>query len=165
MKSWTQEEVDILKENYNKVSNEKLCNLLPNKTFLAIYKKAYSLGFRKSPSVEFINRSNAHGGSKSPNWNGGVSISSKGYRLIKNPEHHRADSRGYVLEHILIFEKECGIIIPNNCCVHHINGIKNDNRIENLCMMTHSAHTILHHTGAKRSEKTKQLIKEGKKKI
>ena len=152
MKTWTTTEVDILKENYNKVSNEELCNLLPDKTELAIYKKAYEMGFRKTKEIAFLNRSIAHKGDKCNFWKGGKATSTKGYKLVKMPEHHRADSKGYVLEHILIFEKETGIKVPENCCIHHLNGIKNDNRIENLCMMTHSAHTVFHHTGTKRKK-------------
>ena len=74
------------------------------------------------------------------------------------PEHHRADSKGYVLEHVLIFERETGIIVPDNCCIHHINGDKSDNRIENLCLMLTSAHTVYHNLGRKLSEDTKKKI-------
>lgn len=162
MKNWTDDELDILKEYYNKVSNDDLHKLLPSKTPLAIYKKAYALGFRKTKEIEFINRSNANKGEKCPSWKGGIKKSSKGYRLVLMPEHRRADKGGYVLEHILVFERECGINIPDNCCIHHLNGIKDDNRIENLCMMQHSAHTVFHHTGAKRNEETRKNISDKK---
>lgn len=164
MKTWTKAEVDILKENYNKVSNAELCVLLPNKSASAIYKKAYKMGFRKTKEIETLNRSISKKGEKCNFWKGGISKTSKGYRLIKMPEHHKADKRGYVLEHILIFEKETGIRVPENCCIHHLNGIKSDNRIENLCLMLHSAHTKLHHCGAKRTKETKQKISESRKK-
>ena len=144
MALWTDTEVQILIENYNKVTNDILEQLIPSKTYLAIYKKAYKLGLRKSSDIEFANRSLAKRGDRCNFWNGGVSITTKGYRVIRKPSHPRADSKGYVLEHILIFEKEAGITVPQGCCVHHINGNKTDNRIENLCMMTHSAHTTMH---------------------
>lgn len=163
MKTWTSKETDILVENYNKMTNQELLILLPQKTELAIYKKAYKMGLRKTKEIEFINRSLARRGEKGANWHGGKSKTSKGYILISCPGHHRADNRGYVLEHILIFENETGISVPDNCCIHHLNGIKTDNRIENLCMMSHSAHTIMHHSGSKRSEETKQKISERRK--
>lgn len=144
MKTWTPEEVEILKENYNKVSNEELSRLLPNKSALGIYKKAYKLGIRKLPEIEFLNRSTSRKGEKGSNWKGGVQYSSKGYRMIYRPGYEGADSRGYVMEHIYIFENATGIKVPPNCCIHHLNGNKQDNRIENLCMMTHSAHTAFH---------------------
>lgn len=144
MKTWTEAEVKILKENYNKVSNEVLCSLIPDKSFLGIYKKARKLGFKKSPEIEKLNRSLVRKGDKGSNWKGGRRMTTKGYVSILMPEHERADRCGYVLEHIYVFEKESGIKVPPNCCVHHLNGNKTDNRIENLCLMTHKAHTAYH---------------------
>lgn len=118
---WSEEEVLLLKDKYSCSTNDELIALFPNKTFLAIYKKAYSLNLKR-------------------------------------------DEGGYVMEHILVYEKATGIEVPRNCCIHHLNGIKNDNRIENLCMMTNSAHTIYHHTGQKRSEETRKRISESKRK-
>jgi hypothetical protein len=158
VKKWTESEVHILFENYNKVSNTSLHQMIPGKSPLAIYKKAYKLGLRKSPEIEFLNRSEAKKGEKCPNWRGGVKTTKKGYRMVLCPEHHRADSRGYVMEHILVWEAESGTKLPANCCIHHLNGIKNDNRIENLSVMLHTAHTVHHHKGVKRSESTKALI-------
>lgn len=164
MKTWSQEEVEILATNYNRVSNAKLCDLLPAKTPLAIYKKAYKLGLRKSPEIEFLNRSEVRKGEKASNWNGGTKTTRHGYRQILCPDHPRSDSNGYVMEHILIWEKETGVPVPVNCCIHHLNGNKSDNRIQNLCMMQHAAHTVFHHTGSKRSEETRKKISERKKK-
>lgn len=152
MRGWTEAEVKVLTENYNKVTNDVLASLFPNRTHLAIYKKAYSIGLRKDEEIEYANRSKANSGSNCNFWNGGTATSTKGYRLVRLPSHHRADSKGYVLEHILVFEKAAGIKIPDGCCVHHINGIKDDNRIENLCMMTHAAHTAFHNRTRRRKK-------------
>lgn len=160
MNKWTPEEISTLQCNYNKVSNDELMKLLPNKTFTAIYRKAYKMGMRKSKENEFVNRSNARKGEKCCNWKGGFSSTSKGYKLIKKPAHHRADSKGYVLEHILVFEEKTGIKVPDNCCIHHLNGNKADNRIENLCLMLTSAHTTYHNRGRKFTEETKRKISE-----
>lgn len=164
LKTWTQEETDILKANYNGTTNERLSELIPNKSPLAIYKKARKLGLQKSEEVKFLNRSKANSGENCNFWKGGTKINSDGYRLVLKPGHHRADSGGYVLEHILVFEEATGIIVPSGCCIHHLNGIKDDNRIENLCLMTKGAHTAMHHTGAKRTHETKRKISERKKK-
>lgn len=158
MKTWTEEEISILLDNYNKVSNAVLHQMISKKSPLAIYKKAYKLGLRKSPENEYLNRSEARKGDKGPNWRGGVKTTKKGYRMVLCPGHHRADAGGYVMEHILVWESESGTTLPENCCIHHLNGIKCDNRIENLCVMLHGAHTAFHHTGAKRSKETREKI-------
>ena len=162
MKTWTDEEIRILSENYNRVSNEQLSRLIPNKSRYAIYKRAYKMGLRKTKEMEFINRSEVRKGEKGANWKGGTRETRKGYKQILAPDHPRADAAGYVMEHILVWEKETGVPVPQNCCIHHLNGDKTDNRISNLCMMQFAAHTVYHHTGKKRSEATKQKIRERK---
>ena len=42
--------------------------------------------------------------------------------------------------------------------VHHINGDKTDNRVENLLIMTHSEHSRLHHIDKTFSEETRRKI-------
>lgn len=157
-------ETKILVENYNAVSNATLKQLIPGKTAQAIYKKAYKLGLRKTAENEFLNRSEARKRERSNNWKGGVRTTQAGYRQILCPEHPRADSSGYVMEHILVWERATGVPIPKNCCIHHLNGNKIDNRIQNLCMMLHTAHTVFHHQGKKRSEETKNKIREARRK-
>lgn len=160
MKTWTPEEVMILVQNYNSVSNEELLSLIPNKTKLAIYKKAYKIGLRKSKEIEFLNRSLSKKREHSSNWHGGIRVTKRGYRQVLFPEHPRADSSGYVMEHILVWEKETGFSVPKGCCIHHLNGNKSDNRIENLCLMAFGAHTVFHHLGKQHTEETKQKIRE-----
>lgn len=158
MRGWTDEELDLLVANYNDVTNEVLAELLPNRSPLAIYKKAYKVGLRKTPEAEHRNRSESKKGIHSGHWNGGRATTSCGYKMVLKPNHPKADKKGYVLEHILVWEQGTGVSIPPNCCIHHINGNKADNRIENLCMMQRTAHTVMHHTGAKRSDETKAKI-------
>ena len=164
MKTWTDHEVDVLMHCFGQIPNDRLQEMIPNKTPIAIYKKARKLGLKISDEIKFQNRSKAKSGEKCNFWKGGKKTSKAGYRLVLMPEHPRADSGGYVFEHIVVFEKATGISVPKGCCIHHLNGIKNDNRIENLCMMSHGAHTAMHHKGAKRTEETKKKISERMKK-
>ena len=157
MKTWTQEETNVLIEKYESSTNSELKSLFPKKSLLSVYKKAYKLGFRKNKEIEFKNRSEAKAGKNSYNWNGGKSTSAHGYVLIKCSLHPRADSKGYVLEHILVWEHETGITVEKGLCIHHLNGIKNDNRIENLCLRKFGAHTVYHHLGKKYSEESKKM--------
>lgn len=93
-----------------------------------------------------INPTNPNPGTmeKSPAWKGGITKSKRGYIYIKSPNHPFKNKRGYVFEHRLVVEKEIGRFINKTEIVHHINGIKTDNRIENLELTTQSVHIKKH---------------------
>ena len=165
MKTWTEQEVQILLSNYNTKSNSELRKLLPAKTAQGIYKKAYKMGLRRIPEIVFLNRSEVRRGDKASNWHGGIRKTSRGYRQVLMPEHPRADSSGYVMEHIAVWEHATGLAVPKGFCVHHLNNDKSYNRIENLCLMLHGAHTKHHHLGKRRTEETKAKISESKRRI
>lgn len=69
---------------------------------------------------------------------------SDGYISVYCPSHPYATADGYVMEHILIMEKSIGRFITRDEVVHHKNHIRNDNRIENLKLMTFKEHAKLH---------------------
>lgn len=164
MKTWTDEETRILLSNYNRVSNMELFALLPNKSEQAIYKKAYKCGLRKKKEIERLNRSESRKRERGSNWKGGKRKTTKGYIQVLMPNHPRADSSGYVMEHIAVWEEKTGINVPHNCCIHHLNGDKSDNRIENLCLMDFGAHTIFHRTGTHIPEDTRRKISDSRRK-
>lgn len=69
-------------------------------------------------------------------WKGGVRYARQGYRLIKarpgDKMHEMADSNHYIMEHRLVVAEALGRPLRKGETVHHINGIKDDNRLENL---------------------------------
>lgn len=82
--------------------------------------------------------------SANPNWKGGRSVASNGYVLIKRPGHPMADSRGYVYEHRLVAAEQLGRPLRRGEVVHHRNGIKTDNRPENLEVLSRWEHAVEH---------------------
>lgn len=70
-------------------------------------------------------------GAQSGRWKGGR-LERQGYVLIHQPDHPFCNSRGYVREHRLVMESHLGRLLSFDETVHHRNGIKSDNRIENL---------------------------------
>jgi len=98
-------------------------------------------------NISMANKKGNWTGSKNPRWNGGVSKLMSGYILIKKPNHPYAHKRtGYVLEHRLVIEQAIGRYLEPNEEVHHINGVKDDNRLENLELTTSSEHQIKYHS-------------------
>ncbi len=81
---------------------------------------------------------------RAAHWKGGRTKHEAGYVLIYRPEHPRAMPNGYVREHILVMESVLGGPIPDGMDVHHRNGIKHDNRAENLEMLPKGEHTREH---------------------
>ena len=84
-------------------------------------------------------------GKANRSWKGGRISAGMGYIKVYTPGHPNA-SRNYVLEHRLIMEKYLGRYLAKEEIVHHINGVKDDNRIENLAVVnrhTHESNTLL----------------------
>jgi HNH endonuclease len=70
-------------------------------------------------------------------WKGGTTKHHAGYVMVRVLEHPRARRNGgYVFEHILVMEDILGRRLLPDESVHHRNGVKDDNRPENLELWT-----------------------------
>ncbi len=75
-------------------------------------------------------------------------LTSCGYEYKRIHGHPLASKRGLVLVHRLVWFESNGPI-PDGHIVHHINGIRTDNRIENLEVKSRSIHMAEHYLDGK----------------
>lgn len=106
-----------------------------------------STGFASPKSVTYS-------GTEHSNWKGGTYRHSDGYIYQYAPEHPNAGiAKGYVLQHRLVMEQVLGRLLTATELVHHVNGVKDDNRPDNLVVEDWSSHGTLHKTNALRDSR------------
>ena len=94
-------------------------------------------------------------------WKGGRFYNNEGYVLVYQPEHPLAQNRGYILEHRFILEKQIGRYLYKEEVSHHINGVKDDNRPENLMLFSNASKHLKFHKDDS-SVKPEEIIFDGR---
>ena len=95
---------------------------------------------KSSPEQRFCSGSCAaktRTGSRHPSWKGGLKKRKDGYLAVRIPPSK------YILQHRLFMERNLGRKLLSSEHVHHLNGVKDDNRIDNLVLLTHNEHSRL----------------------
>lgn len=93
-------------------------------------------------------------GNKNACWRGGRRRLSNGYIVIYMPSHLMATIKShkrptYILEHRLVMAYSLNRLLGKDEVVHHKNGIRDDNRIENLELTNPSKHVAEHNSKRK----------------
>jgi hypothetical protein len=148
--SWNDEEIFILRERYKESSKKQMTRFLPGRTWQSIKKKASRLGVIK------------YDGSS-------VHVHNNGYVLVRDARYPKdwkgRWKDGRVYEHYLqwyLHHPDDPIL--DNECIHHVNGKRDDNRIENLEKMNQCDHGKLQiFFGIKKDERifvTSEMLEE-----
>ncbi len=95
---------------------------------------------RRQKISSTIRAANRRGPSAS-GWRGGRGYTREGYVYVWSPDHPRANCHGRVLEHRLVMEKLLGRFLEPWEVVHHKNKVRDDNRPDNLELLTWSDHS------------------------
>ena len=74
------------------------------------------------------------------NFKGGIIKNSNGYLMIYSKNHPMAGKNGYVPLHRLVYANYLGRNLSSDEIIHHKNGNKTDNEIENLQLVNTSQH-------------------------
>ena len=124
------------KESYKK-GGEKISKAMKNNPLI--------IGKHHSTKTEFKKGENT--GKNNLNWKGGITKNWNGYILVRKPKHPFSRKSGYILRSRLVAEKCLGRYLIKSEVIHHINGVKDDDRPENLYLFSCNSEHI--HYGLK----------------
>ena len=97
-------------------------------------------------------------GENNPNWQLGRTKTKAGYVRVRVTPNKIA-SKAYRLEHRVVWEAAHGPI-PKGWHVHHLNGITDDNRLENLVALSPKDHHTQHEAYRERIRALERELRE-----
>ena len=116
---WTDEEDELLREDYSNYGGGVRCAEKLNRSIYAVNKRAQQLGLKCVASANYID-------------------DTTGYRIITNLDGVKQ------YEHRFVMEQHLGRKLTSLEIVHHLNGNKTDNHIANLIITNRADHMNEH---------------------
>lgn len=93
--------------------------------------------------VKTLSSYKGQSGKDNPTWKGGRTLKDNKYIYLRMTDHPNVLSNGYFAEHRHVMEKHLGRLLTKYEHIHHINGVKHDNRIENLELVNGQTHNLI----------------------
>lgn len=87
-------------------------------------------------------------------------IATIGYVMVRDDEGRRNGGWGYIYEHVKIWETAGNKKLPKGWHIHHLNGIKTDNRLCNLVALPSFRHYLVLQEKAKRIQELEALLRQ-----
>ena len=91
---------------------------------------------------------------KNPRWKGGEFVAS-GYMFLLKPGHPNSRPNGYIKRCRFVMSEHIGRPLLTTELVHHTNGNKSDDSLENLVIISRGDHAKEHTTGSKNGRYSK----------
>lgn len=131
-KEWLINEYVVNNKSLTEISNALECSIN------TVRRELIRLGIKIKKRYDLTKNNLPHFyGEDNPAWKGGKFQRKDGYICVWNGEK-------YILEHRKVMEDYLGRKLKKEEQIHHINGIKNDNRIENLQITNVYEHIKIH---------------------
>lgn len=128
-----------LKEVY-----EKLNSLQKTADYFGVSKKLI-LNHMKRFNIPRNKRVKADRIKKVDTYHKGYITTWNGYIKVKAPKYYKyKDNKGYIMQHRLVMEQHIGRYLAPDEEVHHIDGDKKNNKIENLLLVPRKEHRRIH---------------------
>lgn len=134
---------------------QKVCPICKNIFYVKPFRAPKTTCCSKPCRIK--NQVGLHCGAENGRWRGGA-YKCNGYVWIKADDHPYKNPRGYIKRARIVVEKRLGRFLLPEENVHHINGIKDDDRDENLQVLTNPEHGRLHSSNM--TEERKQRLRE-----